>query len=290
MKKNNTLNLENSKQQPDFKTGSLFFIGTATVLLRYAGFTILTDPNFLHRHDVAKLGYGLRSTRLTEPAMQIEDLPPVELIVLSHMHEDHFDRIAIARLDKNIPILSTPQAVAVLKNKGFQAAHDLTTWDSFTLRKGEAWLRVTSMPGRHGPGILTVALPQVMGSLLEFGRGSEEVLFRLYITGDTLFNNDLREIPERYPDINLALLHLGGTRIFGLMLTMDGRQGVETLKLIAPDMAIPVHYNDYTVFKSPLEDFKRYVQAAGLEKRVHYLAHGETYTFKVASGRAAKAS
>ena len=62
----------------DFSTGSVFFVGTATVILRYAGFTILTDPNFLHASDHAHLGYGLTAQRLTDPALEIEDLPPLD--------------------------------------------------------------------------------------------------------------------------------------------------------------------------------------------------------------------
>src|SRR5579884_361021 len=65
---------------PDFAHGSLLFIGTATVLLRYGGFTILTDTNFLHAGDHAYLGDGLTSARLTEPALRIEDLPPVDFL------------------------------------------------------------------------------------------------------------------------------------------------------------------------------------------------------------------
>jgi hypothetical protein len=47
--------------------------------------------------------------------------------------------------------------------------------------------------------------------------------------------------------------------------------------------AIPIHYNDYEAFKSPLEDFERAINEAGLEDRVHYLAHGDTYGFEVQS-------
>jgi L-ascorbate metabolism protein UlaG (beta-lactamase superfamily) len=63
---------------------------------------------------------------------------------------------------------------------------------------------------------------------------------------------------------------------------MDAKQGVEAIQIIAPQTAIPIHYNDYTVFKSPLEDFMQAVTAAGLEKQVKYLKHGETYNFQVA--------
>ena len=89
-----------TNDQIDLKTGEIFFIGTATVILRYAGFTILTDPNFLHQGDCVHLHYGLRSQRKTNPAIELEELPPLDLIVLSHMHEDHFDRLVEQKLDK----------------------------------------------------------------------------------------------------------------------------------------------------------------------------------------------
>ncbi len=106
-------------EKPDFEHGSIFFVGTATVIIRYAGFTILTDPNFLHAGEQVHVGYGLRATRLTDPAINIEDLPPIDLVVLSHIHEDHFDRVVQEKLDKTIPIVTTPQAAKFLRSKKF---------------------------------------------------------------------------------------------------------------------------------------------------------------------------
>jgi len=269
----------------DFAKGSVFFIGTATVILKYAGLTILTDPNFLHAGDHVHLGYGLTSKRLTNPAINIEELPPLDLCVLSHMHGDHFDRIAEERLNKELPIITTKHAAASLKKKGFRNPLGLDTWETIRITKGDARLNITSMPGKHAPGLVRFALPPVMGSMLEFETASGKQPLRLYISGDTLLHDDLKEIPKRYTDIDLALLHLGGTRILGLMLTMDAAQGVEAIKIIRPHTTIPIHYNDYTVFKSPLEDFKRAVAAAGLTERVVYLSHGETYDLEVPSSR-----
>ena len=277
-----TLVLPRRNEEPDFGSGSVFFVGTATVLIRYAGFTILTDPNFLHRGDHVHLGYGLISRRQTNPAVEIEDLPPLDFVLLSHLHGDHFDRVAQRKLNKATPIISTRHAVAYLKRKGFTSTHALKTWETLSITKGQARLRLTAMPGTHAPGPLAVALPPVMGSMLEFRTPEDETRLRLYISGDTLVHEQLREIPRRYPEIDLALLHLGGTKILGVvMVTMDAGQGVEAIRIIEPRTAIPIHYNDYTVFKSPLEDFKRAVVEAGLEERVHYLNHGDTYEFEV---------
>ncbi len=274
----------------DFNTGSVFFVGTATVILRYAGFTILTDPNFLHAGDHVHLGYGMTSERLTEPAINIEDLPPVDLCVLSHYHGDHFDQIVEEKLDKNLPIVTTNHAVGELEARDFRGGIGLDTWETAEFTKGEARLRITSLPGKHGPAMVDFALPDVMGSILDFETGTGERLLRLYISGDTLIFDDLKEIPNRFPEIDLALIHLGGTRILGVMLTMDDKQGVEIIQLVRPEKVIPIHYNDYDVFKSPLEDFKRAVEEAGLTEKLIYLSHGETYNFEIPSSRRMKTS
>ena len=285
MKAATEMTLPAGDASPDMAAGSIFFIGNATVLIRYAGFTILTDPTFIHMHEQVHLGYGLHPTRLTNPAIEIHDLPPLDLIVLSHFHGDHFDQVAERELDKSLPIVTTPEAAKELGQRGFGNTYPLDTWSSLKVNKGDISLRITSMPGRHGPPLSDLVLPEVMGSVLEFQSPREITLFRTYITGDTLIIDDLKEIPRRYPDIDLALLHLGGTRVLGIMVTMDGKQGVEVIKIVNPKRAIPIHYNDYDVFKSPLSDFQREVKEAGLEDRVHYLSHGETYTFNVPSSR-----
>jgi L-ascorbate metabolism protein UlaG (beta-lactamase superfamily) len=281
------LTLPRRNESPEFERGTVFFIGTATVVIRYAGFTILTDPNFLHSGDHVHLGYGLTSVRRTDPAVEIEDLPPLDFVLLSHLHGDHFDRVAERKLNKATPIISTRHATRYLEKVGFTRTHSLRTWESIALKKGEASLRLTAMPGTHGPGPLGAVLPPVMGTMLDFVDEAGENRLRIYISGDTLIHDRLREIPRRFPDVDLALLHLGGTKVLGIMVTMDAEQGVEAMRIVDPRTAVPIHYNDYEVFESPLEDFKRAVNEAGLEDRVHYLSHGETYEFEVASVRSA---
>jgi L-ascorbate metabolism protein UlaG (beta-lactamase superfamily) len=280
-----TLTLDAAKGSADTgtntETGSVMFVGNATVIIRYAGFTILTDPNFLHKGEHVHLGYGLTAERLTEPALSMEQLPQIDLVLLSHFHGDHFDQLVRQKLDRNIPIVTTPKAAEQLAEHGFNARHALDTWDALMVKKGEATLRITGMPGRHGPPVVASLLPQVMGSMLEFSPDGDRPDYRIYISGDTMVYDDIREIPQRYPDIDLALLHLGGTRILGLVkVTMDGKDGVEMLQIIAPHHAIPIHYNDYDVFKSPLSDFEKEVKAADLQGRITYLKHGDTYEFK----------
>ncbi len=274
----NTLTLPDTAAADATNEGSIFFIGNATVLIRVAGFTILTDPTFIHKHEQTWLGGGLHTTRLTDPAMELADLPPLDLVLLSHFHGDHFDQVAERDLDRALPIVTTPQSANDLEERGFTNCIPLDVWESLDVEKGPARLRITATPARHGPPMVDLVLPDVMGSVLDVttadGRAS-----RIYITGDTLVIDELREIPRRFPDIDIALLHLGGTRVLGILVSMDAKQGVEAMRIVDPALAIPIHYNDYDVFTSPLSDFQDEVRAAGLEDRVHYLSHGETYTF-----------
>jgi L-ascorbate metabolism protein UlaG (beta-lactamase superfamily) len=274
----------------DLTRGSLCFIGTATTLIRYAGFTILTDPSFVHRGERVRLGYGVRSRRLTDPAVEIERLPPLDLVVLSQLHEVHWDHEAEARLPRSVPIATTLHAAGALHDRGFVWAQPLSTWDTLDCAKGAARLRITSMPGRPGPRWVSRLLPPVMGSLLDFETVDGRHLLRLYVTGDTVVYDGLTEIHTRYPDIDVALLHLGGRRLLGALVTMDGRQGVDLVRMVDARLAIPIHYDDYAAFASPLSDFQDAVTAARFEDRVHYLGRGDTFTLQVPHGRLARSA
>ncbi|KAJ2965347.1 hypothetical protein NUW54_g14148 [Trametes sanguinea] len=149
------------------------------------------------------------------------------------------------------------------------------------------------MPGKHvPPGLaemvnskLGVGIPPTNGWMVELlGEGGKT--YRIYISGDTLMVDDLKSIPEMFPHVDLMLIHLGGTSIPGpnlplLMVTMDADQGIQLVHLINADVTIPIHYDDYDAFKSPLKDFQDLVTQAGLDKKVVYLNRGDQYAFKV---------
>jgi L-ascorbate metabolism protein UlaG (beta-lactamase superfamily) len=255
----------------------LHFIGNATVLLRYGDLTLLTDPNFLHCGERAHLGYGLLSRRLTEPALDVADLPRLDGVVLSHLHGDHWDRRARGHLDRSVPIVTTPHAARRLRTwQGFRSAGGLRTWESCTLGQGDAQVRVTSLPGRHAlQPVLRRLLPPVMGSMLEFGPADGTVRLRLYVSGDTLLFDGLEEIAQRFPGADLAVLHLGGTRLpGGFVVTMDGSQGAELARRLDYRHVLPVHYDDYTVFHSPLHDFLAEASKLGLDERLVHCRRG----------------
>jgi len=222
------------------------------------------------------------------------------------------------------PHAKTSLTTAKGAEEAFTSVYDLGFWDSMYVNLSAAKgteehgvgssarriprIKVTGMPGKHvAPGILGTfndlvqAVPPTNGWMVELGygtaqsgtsKGDFECGYRIYISGDTLMVDDLKSIPDHYRDkkIDLMLIHLGGTTIPSpsmplLMVTMDAKQGLELVRLIKPDLTIPIHYDDYDVFLSPLSDFKAAMEKAGLSSKVVYLDRGDQYEFCVINSR-----
>ncbi len=114
-----------------------------------------------------------------------------------------------------------------------------------------------------------------MGSVLDLDIDGERAL-RVYVTGDTLNVAELRAVRERFPDIDVMVAHLGGTRVLGVLVTMDDEQGTDLVQLIGPGLVVPVHYDDYGVFHSPLSAFVAEMRRRGEGDRLRTVVHGET--------------
>lgn len=294
-----------SKQHPRGSRGdqdaSVYFIGTVTTIIEWKSFRILTDPNFLHAGDHVHLGPGVTSQRRTNPAVELGELPSLDGILLSHYHADHFDQLVEESLDRDFLIITTPHAQKCLtaKEDPFRNVKALDFFDHLELKAADTavssgHIKITGMPGKHvPPGPLAVAnemlsaVPPTNGWILELEDGDGPG-YRIYISGDTLLVDELKDIPKWLQGrrIDLMLAHLGGTTIPGpsaplIMITMGAKQGVEMIKMMEPDVTIPIHYDDYGVFLSPLGDVRKAIEEAGLQDRVVFLDRGDRYQFSV---------
>ena len=259
---------------------SATFVGNATLVLRLGGVTIMTDPSFLHAGDHVHVGYGVFAKRLLDPALELAQLPPLDAILLSHLHADHWDRAAESAIDRATSIVTTAQAANVLTKRGFERAVALETWKTkrFTASTGGT-VDITALPARHGPPIVERLLPETHGHLLDTSLPDGRTL-RVYISGDTLVCEGIRAIAKRFPHIDVAFVHLGGTRIphrrIGILVTLDAKGGIDMLRILAPRTFIPIHNDDWSLFSSSLRDFLDASEANDLRDRIRVISRGET--------------
>lgn len=101
------------------------------------------------------------------------------------------------------------------KRKGIHYPYKLETLKDISFGKNDIESNIRSTPGRHGPFPVATFLPQVKGSMIDFQTINNEHLLRLYIAGDRLVFDGIKEIPKRYPDVDVALLHLGALQSCG---------------------------------------------------------------------------
>ena len=147
---------------------SIFFVGTATTILEWEGIRLMTDPNFIHAGDHVHLGPGVTGMRKTNPAAELDELPRIDVVLLSHYHGDHFDQNVEAQLRRSLPIITTPHAKSHLANKAdgeaFTNVWELDAWTSMMIdisrrEKGEEKvpaIKVTGMPGKHVSGAIEI--------------------------------------------------------------------------------------------------------------------------------------
>jgi L-ascorbate metabolism protein UlaG (beta-lactamase superfamily) len=261
--------------------GTVSLVGESTVLVRSHGFTVLTDPGFLRRGERARMGWGLSVARRADPAIDLDALPPIDVVVVSRLREDRFDRITRRRLPRDVAIVAPAQARAELVAMGFESVLALPAWGSLEIARGDATLTLTATPTRAGPPLPSSLLPTSMGTLMTFGRDEgrpDTFSYRIWVSGDTRIDDALLvELAPRLPGVDLALLHVGDGPLW-IGGSMDAASAVQAAHRLGARTAIPLRLGDYG--RAPAVAEPR--QAAGhgpAESRFRMLGRGDVHRF-----------
>jgi L-ascorbate metabolism protein UlaG (beta-lactamase superfamily) len=138
---------------------------------------------------------------------------------------------------------------------------------------GDASVRVTATPARHGPPLSRSFVGDVVGFVLEHAGGA------LYVTGDTVMFSGVRAVAERFQKVNVVVAHLGAASYGPLRFTMNAREAVELARLFPDAMIVPVHYEGWSHFKEGRAQVDAAFTAAGLAERLVWLERGVTRDF-----------
>jgi L-ascorbate metabolism protein UlaG (beta-lactamase superfamily) len=238
-------------------------IGGPTTLLEVEGWTILVDPTFDPPGRRYSFGWGTASTKQVGPAVAVEDLPPIDVVLVSHDHHaDNLDDAGRALLPGAGRVLTTVAGAARLQAEGLEQARGLDPWAATRLEAdGKPTIRVTATPCRHGPVASYPIVGQVVGFALEWDGQQHGCV---WISGDTVLYAPLHEVPTRL-DVGTAILHLGGVQ-FGLTgpihYTMTAADGMAFASELDAHTIVPVHFEGWSHFKDGPEQLEAAVAAA----------------------------
>ena len=235
------------------------FVGHSTFLLQTAGRNLLTDPVWSER--VSPVTFA-GPKRHRAPGLQLDELPRIDAILLSHNHYDHFDRATLAQLlDRHRPAVFCPLGLAKpLRRIGFKDICELDWWQHV------AWcgLTVHCVPAQHfsarGPFDRNRTL--WCGWMLEDEPGS------VYFAGDTGFGSLFEEIAKSFPRIRLSLLPIGAYRPEWFMgpIHTSPEQALKAHRILRSAQSIAGHFGTFPLADDGQKDAVERLQHALLQE------------------------
>jgi L-ascorbate metabolism protein UlaG (beta-lactamase superfamily) len=174
---------------------TLAWLGHATVLINFFGITILTDPALFPRVGIRLPGFTIGPKRLTAPALQFQELPKIDLILLSHAHFDHFDLRTLRCFDENTSVITARATSDLLKHTRFRDITELGWGERRSKTTAAGDVNISAFQVNHwGARKQRDDYRGYNGYLLESrGRGRRRVIF----TGDTAMTDSFAELRRR---------------------------------------------------------------------------------------------
>ncbi|MFT3710658.1 MAG: MBL fold metallo-hydrolase [Archangium sp.] len=191
-------------------------VAHASVLLELGSVTVLTDPWFTESpayHHGELL------------SVQVDGLPKLDAVLVSHDHYDHFDIDAFTLYrDKSVPMFVCAGMGPKARAAGFTDVIELKAGESAT----RGALTVTAFPGAHGMDEITFVV--------------EANAWRVFFGGDSLLTPALKEAARTTTPVDLALPAVNGLRAFGSQKVMNAKEAAELVSLLRARVAVPTHY------------------------------------------------
>ena len=249
------------------------YLGAATYLIEVGAFRLLTDPGFDPKGTEKSEGPGHLLTKIMAPPVPVEEIGPIDAVLLSH--QQHFDNLDVsgrALLPKVGRVLTTPESADVLGGN----AEGLAPGQSTVLTNDEGQeIRVTAILALHG---LAEAVRKATGEVTGFVLEWEGQDGALYITGDTVWFDDIVEVGQQF-NVGTVILHMGAAKVPAAgdnALTMTSEEGAQLTKALDAHVAFAAHFEGWAHFTdASRERMARVFEEAGVGDRLHLIAPGE---------------
>ncbi|MCJ8340874.1 MAG: MBL fold metallo-hydrolase [Pseudomonadales bacterium] len=265
---------------------SLQWLGGPTVLIKFGPLQLLTDamlgegeqayqmgdPNQMF--DLAKGPDVIDHKRLTAlPYLNIND---IDLSILSHTHEDHFDQSAQKLLDRQLPFIVPTGATGQLTAQGFTNIRELDWGQQWQLSENGYSIEITALPASHSTDKdINALLGRGNGYWFTFSHASWEK--SLYWTGDSFAVPELLDSLNAFPAPDIMLPHLGRVGTSGPLgqISMGAEEVLDLMAVIKPELTIPIHHSTYQLYLEPIQVLM--ARQSTVAEKLQLLSSGETY-------------
>lgn len=248
------------------------WLGHSTVLINFFGVTVLTDPVLYPRIGIRFSGFTVGPKRLTTPALTFDELPPINLVLLSHAHFDHFDMRTLHRFRESTVVVTARRTRDLLRSTRFRDVTELAWGERTIVESAAGAVEVTAFRVNHwGTRLRRDSFRGYNGYLLE--RNGRRIIFG----GDTAYTPAFAALRDNRP-YDLAIVAIGAYDPW-IRAHATPEQIVEMCDAAGVDYILPVHHQtfrlSYEPFREPIERFEKALRSA--PHRVALREIGETF-------------
>ena len=221
------------------------WLGHSTVLIEIDGLRVLTDPVWGPRASPSRVA---GPKRFQPVPVALRELPPIDLVVISHDHYDHLDYPTIRALaTSDVPFVTSLGVGAHLEAWG--VAHERITeldwWESHRIasRDGKSELTVTAAPSQHFSGRGLRDRNATLWSSMVL-RGTRHGVF---FSGDTGLTSEYATIRERLGPFDLVMLEVGAFHPSWGHIHLGPTNALKALELLGGGAFLPVHWGTFSL-------------------------------------------
>ena len=251
---------------------TLAWLGHATVLINFFGIKILTDPVLFPRIGIRSLGFTIGPKRLTAPALQVHELPEIDLVLLSHAHFDHLDLRTLRYFGANTRVITARATDDLLRGTTFRETTELDWRQRKLLNTAAGDIEITVLPVKHWGARTQRDTHRGYNGYLIQRNGC-----RIVFAGDTAMTDTFSELRRDGP-IDIAIMSIGAYNPW-IHSHCSPEQAVEMASAAGARFIVPVHHQTFRLsfepFHEPIERFE-----AALSKtpeRIALREIGETF-------------
>lgn len=258
----------------NFKSSfSVTHIGTATGILEIGDIKFLTDPFFSPAGTTWDFG-GVELVNTESPAIGLDELPPIDAVLLSHEdHPDNLDELGRRLLDGRHVFTTVDGAQNLALRPGVRG---MKPWETSSVMLGGKKFEITATPCKHVPGGECIGFVLTTES---FGVADSGKPNAIYFTGDTVYIDELAKIPEKF-NIVAAVMNFGNAKADTpegpVQITMDGKQGAQLLRTLKADCLVPMHYESWRHFTQFGKELAQDFEQEGVSNKIHWLTPGKS--------------